>query len=605
MRFLLLSFLFLSFLNAYTISDNKLNQLSQNPTWLRLLHYDTNQQKTTILDDDFFLDIDGKTDPKKELLATIENYKLNDTQCKYPARYYWLSTQIKLDNYQIINPKCHKLSSWKLMKNTSSISIVFVSGYLGNPASAFGHSFIKINQKGKNKLFDTTISYGALLPPKYSMIEYIYSGIFGKYKSAYSDKYYYHQDMTYSNQEFRDMWEYRLNLTSYQQNLFLLHSWEIMGKKFRYYFFDKNCGYKVSEFLELIYDKPLIKSANLWYAPIETFYALDSNDITQIKYIPSKQKKMYAKYEILDNKEQKILNEIINNDFTQIPPKYKNIKKNSQAKILDFVIAYNQYKNTNGKKKVKLSKKAKIHKQKLLINRLQLPITHSKKISIKQKEPITTNDKPSSLGISLTNISNHNDSENYLSLHYTAFGIDRLGYNNLNGDELVAFDTKISLIDDKIKLDKMDIIRIKRIKTRQLPFENKNPFSWNLLICAQKSYFVNDKYDYLADFGAGLSKEIDNSKISMFVNLSAHSDKKHYRYRPNIDLYINLNKLKLSANLGIESEFDKQRFQKIYNLNLQYKYNKEISIFTNTKYLSSNDYYHSNQITEFGLKFFF
>ena len=114
--------------------------------------------------------------------------------------------------------------------------MVFVSGYLGNPASAFGHSFIKINQSNNENenLFDTSISYGALLPPDYTMFDYMVKGVTGGYDASYSDQYYYNQDITYSNQEFREMWEYRLRLTEEQKQLFLFHAWELMDKKFQY-----------------------------------------------------------------------------------------------------------------------------------------------------------------------------------------------------------------------------------------------------------------------------------------------------------------------------------------------------------------------------------
>ena len=68
------------------------------------------------------------------------------------------------------------------------------------------------------------------------MLLYILKGLTGQYQSGYSDQYFYNQDLTYRDTEFRDMWEYELNLTEEEKELILLHIWEITAKKYDYYF---------------------------------------------------------------------------------------------------------------------------------------------------------------------------------------------------------------------------------------------------------------------------------------------------------------------------------------------------------------------------------
>jgi len=264
------------------ITQKELEVLASDKKWLTLLHYDTKTKKSTILSNDFFLSEKGSSQPIEELRATIKAYDqpfLNNAnahpQCRYPARYLWLSKKVHLDNYEKIPKQCKLLNHWELPSKAHSISLVFVSGFLGNPASAFGHSFIKVNDKNDdptmNDLMDTTISYGAILPKKYSMLSYIFNGITGGYQGKYSNKYYYMDDIVYSNSEFREMWDYELALSSFQKDLILLHFWELTNQKFEYYFFNRNCGYKVSEMIELVQDDKIIENANIWYAPMETF----------------------------------------------------------------------------------------------------------------------------------------------------------------------------------------------------------------------------------------------------------------------------------------------------------------------------------------------
>ena len=268
----------------YDIKNNStLDELSTQKTWQRLLYFKNDTSE--VITKNFFLSKENFS-LRSELISTINNYETidygdfnNSPRCKFPARYYWLSKFIDLPNYQIIDSRCTKLSNWKTIKETSSISIMLVSGYLGNPASTFGHSFLKLNSThstNKNDLFDLSINYGALVPDNEPIIKYIFKGIFGGYEAGFSDKYFYTQDLVYSNTEFRDIWDYELNISKEEQKLLLLHLWEIVGKKFKYYFLDKNCGYRVSQILELILNKDIVNNkSDSWYIPVETFNFLE------------------------------------------------------------------------------------------------------------------------------------------------------------------------------------------------------------------------------------------------------------------------------------------------------------------------------------------
>jgi hypothetical protein len=607
MKTLLLSLLLIyTSLSANVWSDSDIERISKDHKWLKLLHYDSKVSKSAIHDKSFFLDKEGEENPKKELIATLNAYgkpfDINGSnehaKCRFPARYYWLSTQLKLPKYSEVNGACRKLTEWKLLKNTDSLSVVFVSGYLGNPASAFGHSFIKVNQSKdeKENLFDTSISYGALLPPKYNMPEYIFNGLTGGYEAAYSDKYYYNQDITYSNQEFRDMWEYRLKLSDSQKKLFLLHAWELMGKKNQYFFLNRNCGYKVSEFLGLLFDEPLIESAYIWYAPIETFYKLKEMDresnnsiIDRIIYIPSKQQKIYTRYKELSSIEKKILTIMIEEELSTIPDKFYAIDKVKQSNVLDFLLAYRKYKFE--KNDIEPDKETKSFNRTLILNRLKLPMSKGKHREPDVKKPITENSSPSFLGVGVLEKNDHR----YTTLHFSPFAIEREGYNDFSGDELVVLDTEVHVARDALLLNRLDLIRIQRLKTKQLPYDSENPLSWNLHIGTQR----DEIRDYFLDAGAGYAWEMNGyMKLYSMLNLSLHREDRKYRYRPNIGLYGNFDKLRLTLNLGYEKDIDKKEAQKIFNLKSQYKVDNEISLFME----------YENEISErilLGLKWFY
>ena len=580
--------LFMTFTHANVINQVELNELSVDSTWLKLLHY--RNGKSSIVDKSFFLDDNGNVSSKKELKKTIEAYFtpfINDNehpQCRYPARYFWLSKHISLPNYQLIHQKCSNLKKWELLDNTDSISAVFVSGYLGNPASAFGHSFIKINKSGDSSknLFDTSISYGALLPPNYSMPEYIFNGITGGYEAAYSDKYYYHQDMTYSNQEYRDMWEYRLNLTDDEKKVFLLHAWELMGKKFQYFFLNRNCGYKVSELLELVYNEPIIEQANIFYAPIETFYRLVELDkvratkkIDKVIYIPSKQQKLYTHYNSLSSNEQNIVKSILDGNLSFIPLDFKEHRLIEKSNALDFVLAYRQYDSPLASN------------YSLLLSRLKLPMRKERISKPKNKRAITVSNKPSSLSLGIK--------DGNMGLGWSPFSIDAEGYNDLDGDELVTFETHLSLKDKRLTVTQFDLIRIKRLKTKKIPFSNENPFSWNLHIGMENNF----QKDYFLETGGGLAWGLsDKIKLYSMLNISAHTEVGHYRLAPMLGLFSNFNKLRVSTSLAYEKEIEKGNKERVFKIKGQYRLDSDYSFFLN--YANERE-----NTLDFGMKWFY
>jgi len=337
--FLFPFFYYYCFANNITINQNELNLISNDKMWQKLLHI--KNKKSEIISNDFFISKEKNHLYKKELIETINAYTSNNLKkdnthplCKYPARYHWLSKKLDFINYEVPN-YCTHLKKWSVYKNTQSISLMLVSGYLGNPASTFGHSFIKLNSKeaqNTNNLFDLSLNFGALVPDNEAIVKYIFKGIFGGYEAGFSDKYFYTQDLIYSHNEFRDIWDYELNLNTFEKQLIVFHLWEIVGKKFKYYFLDKNCAYRVSEIIELIKEEPIIQNAKYWYAPVETFHKLEEINkktpiLKKVKYIPSSQKVIYTKYSMLEKIEKEFIIKAIKTNYKDLETHLQKKKK--------------------------------------------------------------------------------------------------------------------------------------------------------------------------------------------------------------------------------------------------------------------------------------
>ncbi len=601
-----LFFIFLLVSYCYSDSNIDFDKLSNDPTWLKLLHYDQKIKKSTVLSDDFFISSNGKNSPKDELKATIDAYfEDNITNkspiCKFPARYFWLSKKIKLPNYQIVHPKCTKLSKWSILKNTKSISLLFVSGYLGNPASAFGHSFLKLNQKikkSKNDLFDLSINYGALVPENEPTFIYIYNGLTGGYQAGFSDKYYYIQDLVYSNTEFRDIWNYELNLENSKQQLLLLHIWEIVGKKFQYFFLNKNCAYAIAKLLELAIKEPIVEHATYWYAPIETFHKLKAINtkyplIKKVTYIPSEQKIVYKHYKHLSAKSKKIVKKIINNTNNNLPTIYLKASTNQKIESIDFVLSYYKYLLIKNKEDNATITK----KDRLLLERLKLPPKNRQKIILPKRLPPDFDNKPIRFALGVDYINNIR----HFVIKFSPFAIETIGQNTLDGDQLIVLDGTIK-VDKKFNhlfLDSFDFIKIRKFQTIQLPFKQENPWSWQIDLGVKRVYFTNNRYDLFIDGGIGRAIKIDHVTLFSLINFSAHTTYPNIRLRPNFGTFLNFKKLRALFWIGYENSNSLKTFKQVYQFEGTYKISKNFDIFF------THSFWNKTKNSSFGFKLFF
>ena len=128
------------------------SSLDSRNLWLKLLHYQPvfGGYESTIDNSEFFIHPNGKFDPELEREATIAAMKNArkvvgaqgeiDVICAFPARYMFLKNEIDRSP-----PDCDGVSHWLKRLELNSMSLVFASGYEKNPASLFGHVFLKLN----------------------------------------------------------------------------------------------------------------------------------------------------------------------------------------------------------------------------------------------------------------------------------------------------------------------------------------------------------------------------------------------------------------------------------------------------------------------------
>ena len=335
-------------------------RLADEREWHLLLHYQHNFLGGVASEEDdpgFFLSSRGKHDPQAELDATIEQFFSADpvgrskqpAQCAFIARYHWLRERLQFDPERLRPLSCGRFDRWRAEMNPQGVSLIFPAAFLNNPASMFGHTFLRIDQKGQTeqtRILAYTIDYAADVPPG-AGIEYAYMGIFGGYKGFFSTPPYYLKVQNYRDIENRDMWEYPLNLTAVQIDRLLMHAWEMGNAYFDYFFFKENCSYHILSLLEYANpDLHLRDRFYLWTIPADTVRAVVDYPglVGTAIYRPSRSTIIKRKRLLLTDEEQTLSNRIMHNPDTIGDAAFATLPVKRQAFVLDVASDYLRYK---------------------------------------------------------------------------------------------------------------------------------------------------------------------------------------------------------------------------------------------------------------------
>ncbi len=336
-------------------------KLAEERQWHLLLHYRKNLWGgyTSEADDPgFFLATNGKTDPHAELEATLAKFFSTElvgrsrqpAQCAFIARYQWLKDKLPFDDQRLPPQPCERFQAWLDGLDAQSVTMIFPAAFLNNPASMFGHTLLRLDQKGQTeqtRILAYTINYAADVPADVG-IEYAVRGIFGGYKGFFSTIPYYLKVQEYGDIENRDIWEYRLNLSDGQVRRLLMHAWELGNAYFDYFFFKENCAYHILSLLEVADPSLDLRSQFfLWTVPADTVRLLTRQPglVGDIAYRPSRSTQIKRKRALLSVDEQKWMRRIAKDATLVHSEEFKRLPTERQAVVLDVVSDYLRYRS--------------------------------------------------------------------------------------------------------------------------------------------------------------------------------------------------------------------------------------------------------------------
>ena len=286
--------------------------LAQSLQWLRLGHWRrtwTGDYESQADGGNFFLSPNGKDHPSLELDATIEGFfsdladhdprvadkNVQHPICQFPARFRWLSEQLAIDPARLPPHDCKRYDDFVASLQADSVTVVFSSYYLNNPASAFGHTFLRIGKKNalvpeeRRQLLDYGIDYSADPDTTFAPI-YAVKGLAGAFPGTFRKVPFYFKVREYNDFESRDLWEYKLKLTAAQRDFMIAHIWELGSTFFDYFYLSENCAYHILGVIEVANPElDLLDNMHWPTIPADAVKALYDNPglVESVEYRPS------------------------------------------------------------------------------------------------------------------------------------------------------------------------------------------------------------------------------------------------------------------------------------------------------------------------------
>ncbi|MBV1878127.1 MAG: DUF4105 domain-containing protein [Pseudomonadales bacterium] len=557
--------------------EQQLIQISIQPVWLKLMRYDALDNKaiaaesnfdqnirtkSAIHSADFFLSPDGGTVPLLELKATLSAFKhpVGDDpnmhpQCRFRGRYIWLKSQLKDSWFKKLSiMKCPDFERWSLAGTTHSISVVYATGYLGNPASYYGHTLIKFNagdSSSSTKLLDVSLNYGAIVPDTENPLVYIAKGLLGGYESGFTHSEYFYHTHNYAENDLRDLWEYQLALTQAEVDLIVAHGWELLGKKNTYYFFNKNCAYRMAELLEVINGIQLASPDAPWYLPQTVVQKLSLINrggkplVEGIKYHPSRQSRLYSKYRQLDFDQRKLVKRIIDDTKTLDTNKFVVQPLTAKHLILDTLLDY--YQAFDGKAN-------KQNYNQILLQRYQLAPGVPRQV-VDRLTPPHLGRYPSRSQIKI--LHNSRMGSGFAIALRPAYydALDSSG-TQVPFAALSMLELEIAVLDNDFQLRALNIVEIQSVNARATGLPNDRHWAWKLRAGIENQDLACRKncriWHVVADKGFSYSprsKILVAGYLGMGVQDNRHDSGNLY-FRTSTTAYWNItNKLKMGVDL--------------------------------------------------------
>lgn len=500
---LLFALLFLTPEKGFAQKSNaKLQEISESRKWRALLHVASllSPAKSLVDSDEFFLSSEGKLDPLGELEATLELVFSEEAstalhfRCKFPARAQFISQEIY--GKEIDFSECSELSRWLEQFPQAQLSLVFAGSYLRNPASVFGHTFLRIDSaQWRSPLLQQTISYGASASDSPGPV-FAFKGLTGLYKASYRLSPYHLHIREYLDIEDRELFEFPLAYSQKEVREILLHLWELQHAEFDYYFIDENCSYNLLSLLEVARPElKLIERFRFHTVPLDVLRVLLEGvglrgDVLHRK-APSES--LRVRYQSLPDGQQTLVRALSKQEEVSIEE-----LERADPEAIEVVLDYKEYLSENSEEESSLQKE-------LLLERSSHRSRTGRSVEKLKEFKLPHFSSRLSLGLA------HQQNDTY-----ARFGFRFLYHENTDSALVYPLGSEMEFLKFLFEIDSSDAdfrleeLLLFNLKAEPLFDTLLRPITWELALGAKRRRFDIQKTSLVSEFAArlGVSTEL-------------------------------------------------------------------------------------------------
>jgi hypothetical protein len=461
-------------------------KLWQHREWVNLLHYDAKEFSTDLLsqvdDPRFFNAIDGKRNPKAELLQTVSAFfnnasdDENHPQCRFVARLAWLKNKLEIEDLRLPKVACSKYKQWRALIPDDQVTLVFPAYHLNSPSSMFGHTLLRLDSassKNSSDWLSMAVNFGANVREGDNSLFYAFRGLSGGYPGFFIVAPYFKKIREYNRKEKRDIWEYPLNLTSQETKRIVSHLWELQEIEFDYYFLDENCSYRLLELLEIA--RPSIELTNDFKhaaIPVDTIRSIEGAGlITGAHYRPSQVTILESLLEEIPKSQLGLVKSISQNPSLMSGDHFSSLPVGDKEKIINAAYKYLRFQQTGAVRDPVSSKNS----HKLLKSLNTFPIHKSTPPTTPTSRPENShNSQRTSFSFGEENKKSYNEVAFRFSFH--SLEDNEHGFlqgAQINMGNIVVRDSE----NEDAKLQRFDVIDIFSLTARTQLFK---PLSWRI-----------------------------------------------------------------------------------------------------------------------------
>jgi hypothetical protein len=302
----------------------------------------------------FFLAPDGARNPEAELTATLvafaqpvaAGHEDEHALCRFPARRRLLDEQLRFGN-ALPAPACPALSRFQKSLAPESVSVVYAANFLDNPASAFGHTFLRLKKRrpagatASSLELDRSVEYTANTDTDNPLL-YAFKGLTGMFRGVFRFHAFESKVHEYANTEARDLWQYDLNLNQAELELLTLHLWELADTHLDYYYLTKNCSYHALATLEAAAPRiDLVAHLNFVVLPRDTVKALFTAPglVRRIDYRPSLRSQFRAQVSRLSAAQHSAVSDLLRDASVPLPSHFSIHEATAVLTAADLILA--------------------------------------------------------------------------------------------------------------------------------------------------------------------------------------------------------------------------------------------------------------------------